>query len=328
VSAARATAREGWCCCTTAPLEGKTAGCRNTVEPCDRDNRRPQVGWNRRSVADVIGNMRGLRGIGRTSRSLRCVPTTPAILRNCSSSLSRRPISLSAAASSLVAERANSSPQPFNKLASLAAKCGVIDPAPLLSEVARRLRVALQEGQHGIKRQLILQQRFGARSSKRSPSAARIGFASCGEAHSPQPIWPQRRRANSNKMFHCQGAPESGMWRNTLWYWQPRHGDEITAVEIIVQKWPRARVVFAREHQSSTVELHVVEQPSPHCGQIGNGLDVMIAPTSEDPHPPAAALLAEEKDPVGFDQGSESFLLATMFLTNCLRCRRVTQVSF
>jgi hypothetical protein len=40
---------------------------------------------------------------------------------------------------------------------------------------------------------------------------------------------------------------------------------------------------------------------------------VMITPTSEQSHPPAAALLAKEKDPVGLDQGCESFLLATMF---------------
>jgi hypothetical protein len=55
---------------------------------------------------------------------------------------------------------------------------------------------------------------------------------------------------------------------------------------------------------------------------------MMIAPTSEQPHPPAAALRAKQKDPVGLDQGGESFLLATMFLTNYLRCRRVTQISF
>jgi hypothetical protein len=252
-----------------------------------------------------------------------------AILRNCSSCLSRRPVSLSAAAGSLVAEHANSSPQPFSKLASLAARRSVIHPTLLFNGVARRLRVTLQEGQHGIKWLLILRQRHGARSTKGSPAnAAFKGFAACGKAHLPQSIRPQRGRANPDKMFHCQCAPESGMWCNTLWNWQPRHGDQIAPVEIIVQKWPCAGVVFAREHQSSTIELHVVEQPSAHRGQIGNGLDVMIASTSEEPHPPAAALLAKEKDPVGFDQGCESFLLATMLLTNYLRCRRVTQVSF
>src|SRR5262249_8205980 len=118
------------------------------------------------------------------------------------------------------------------------------------------------------------------------------------------------------------------MWRNTLWNRQPRHGDQIAAIEIIVQKCKGAGVVFPREHQSRAVELDVVEQPSPHRGQIGNRLDVIIAPTSEPPHPPSAPLLAKKKDPVGLDQSCESFLLATMFLTNYLRCRRVTQVSF
>jgi hypothetical protein len=55
---------------------------------------------------------------------------------------------------------------------------------------------------------------------------------------------------------------------------------------------------------------------------------VMIASTSEQPHPPAATLLAKEKYPVGLDQSCASFLLATMFLTNYLRYRHVTQISF
>src|SRR5215471_20421386 len=129
-------------------------------------------------------------------------------------------------------------------------------------------------------------------------------------------------------MFHRQGAPKAGMWRNTLGNRQPRHGDQIAAVEIIVQKCMGAGVVFACEHQPSAVELHVVEQPSAHRWKIGNRLDVMIAPTSEQPHPPAAALFAKEKYPVGLDQSCESFLLATISLTNYLQCRRVTQVSF
>jgi hypothetical protein len=54
---------------------------------------------------------------------------------------------------------------------------------------------------------------------------------------------------------------------------------------------------------------------------------VMIAPASEQPDPPAATLLAKEEYPVGLDQGCASFLLATMFHTNYLRYRRVTQVS-
>jgi len=226
--------------------------------------------------------------------------------------LPRRPVRLSAAAAdSLVTECADSSPQPFNKFASLAAKRSVIHPALLLGGVAWRLRVGLQNGHHGI-----------------IANTAFIGFASCGEAHAPQSIRAQRGRANPHKMFHRQSAPKAGMWRNTLRNWQPRHSDQIAAVEIIVQKCRGTGIGFAREHQSSAVELHVVEQPSPHRGQIGNGLDVMIAPTSEEPHPPAATLLAKEKYPAGFDQGCESFLLATMFLTNCLRCRRVTHVSF
>src|SRR5215831_11977474 len=256
--------------------------------------------------------------------------TTPVTLRNCSSCLSPRPVGLSApAAGDLVTQCANSSPQPFNKFASLAAKRSVVHPALLLDGVARSLRVGLQEGQHGIRRLLILQQCHGARSTQRSfTNTAIIKIASCIEAHLPQSIWAQRGRANPDKMFHRQGAPKAGMWRNTLWNWQPRHRDRIAAVEIIVQKCTSAWIVFAREHQSSAVEFHIVEQPSPHRGQIGNRFNVMIAPTSEEPHPPAAALLAKEKDPVGFDQGCESFLLATTFLTNYLRCRRVTQVSF
>jgi hypothetical protein len=43
---------------------------------------------------------------------------------------------------------------------------------------------------------------------------------------------------------------------------------------------------------------------------------VMMAPTGQQPHPPAAALLAKEKGPVGLDQSCESPLLATMFLKN------------
>src|SRR6476619_4804874 len=109
-------------------------------------------------------------------------------------------------------------------------------------------------------------------------------------------------------MFHRYGAPKAELRRNALWNRQPRHCDQITAVEIIVQKRTAARVVFAAEHQSGAVELHIVEQPSAHPGQIGNGLDVMIPPTSEQAHPPAAALLAKNKDPVGLDQSGESFL--------------------
>lgn len=80
-----------------------------------------------------------------------------------------------------------------------------------------------------------------------------------------------------------------------------------------MQKRAAAGVVFADEHQSGAVELHIIENPSLHRRQIGNGLDVMIAPTSEQPHPPAAALLAKEKDPIGLDQGGKSFLLSDNF---------------
>src|SRR5262249_17890117 len=95
--------------------------------------------------------------------------TTPASLRNCSSCLSPRPVGLfAAAAGDLVTECANACPQPINKFASLAAKRSVIHPALLLDGVARSLRVGLQEGQHGIRRLLILQLCHGARSAKRS----------------------------------------------------------------------------------------------------------------------------------------------------------------
>src|SRR5262249_13160033 len=114
-----------------------------------------------------------------------------------------------------------------------------------------------------------------------SSKSAFIGFASCGEADLPQSVWPQRGGANPDKMFHRQGAPKARMWHNTLWNRQPRHGDQIAAVKIIAQKCTGAGVVFTREDQSSAVELHVVEQPSPHRRQIGNRLDVMIAAPSE-----------------------------------------------
>ena len=86
-----------------------------------------------------------------------------------------------------------------------------------------------------------------------------IGFAARGEAHSPKLVWAQRGRANADKVFHRQGAPKTRMWRNTLWNRQPRHGDQIAAVEIIAQKSRGGGVVLAREHQSSAVELHVVK---------------------------------------------------------------------
>src|SRR5262245_30737642 len=113
-------------------------------------------------------------------------------------------------------------------------------------------------------------------------------------------------------MFHRYGAPKASLRRRTPWDRQPRHGDQIAAVEIIAQKRRAAGVIFADEHQSGAVELHIIKKPSVQCGQIGNGLDVIIAPTSEQPHPPAAALLAKEKDPIGLDHGGESFLLATI----------------
>ena len=183
-----------------------------------------------------------------------------------------------------------------------------------------------QESQDGIGRLRIL---VGTRDNKRSfNNSAVIGFASCGETDAPQSVRTQGGRADPDKMFHCQSAPKAGVWRYTLWNRQPRHGEQIAAVEIIVQKCARAGVIIVREHQSSAVELYVVEQPSPNRRQIGNRLDVMIAPTSEQPHPPAAALLAKEKYPGGLDQSCASFLLATIFLTNYLRCRHVTQVSF
>src|SRR5262249_58284623 len=100
--------------------------------------------------------------------------------------------------------------------------------------------------------------------------------------------------------------PKAGMRRNTFWNRQSRHCDQIAAVEIIPQKRRSAGIVVGREHQSRAIELYVVEQPSLHRGQKRCRLDMMIATPSEQPHPPAAALLAEEKDPVGFDQSCES----------------------
>jgi hypothetical protein len=229
----------------------------------------------------------------------------------------------------LVAERANSSSEPCNQFASLAAKRSVIHKALLVAGVARRFRVGLQENQHGLKRLRALQQVHRSLSNARTfTNMAFIGFAACGKAVSPQLVRAQRGGANPDKMFHRYGAPKAGLRRNTLWNRQPRHGDQIAAVEIGVQKRTAAGVIFADEHQSGAVELHIIEQPSVHRRQIGDGLDVMIAPTSEQPHPPAAALLAKEKDPIGLDQGGESFLLATIFLTNDLRCSRVRLVSF
>jgi len=129
-------------------------------------------------------------------------------------------------------------------------------------------------------------------------------------ATAPEPVRSQGAGANSDKMFHRDGAPKAGLRRSTLWNWQSRHGNQIAAVEIVVQKPEAAGVIFADEYQSRAVELHIVEKPSLHRRQIGHGLDVVIATTSEQPHLPAAALFAKDKDPVGFDHGGESLLLA------------------
>jgi hypothetical protein len=188
--------------------------------------------------------------------------------------------------------------------------------------------MGFQQGQRRIRRLRILQERHRSRRHSRSfTKTIFIGFASRGDAVSPQLVRAQRRGANPNKMFHRQGAPKAGMGRNASWNWQPRHEDQIAAVEVIVQERTGAWVVFARQHQSGAVELHVVEQPSAHRGQISNGLDVMIAPTREQPNPPATALLAKEQDPVGLDQGGESSLLTRYSPTHRLRCCRVRLVS-
>jgi hypothetical protein len=64
-------------------------------------------------------------------------------------------------------------------------------------------------------------------------------------------------------MFHRQGAPKAGLGRYTLWQRQPRHGDQIAAVEIIVQKCTAAGLIFADKQHSRAVKLHIVEKPSP-----------------------------------------------------------------
>jgi len=74
-------------------------------------------------------------------------------------------VRLSRVGGGLLTECANSSPQPINKFASLAAKCSVIHPALLLAGVARRFRVGLQEGQHGSRRLRTLPHCHGSRST-------------------------------------------------------------------------------------------------------------------------------------------------------------------
>src|SRR5215467_11894829 len=105
----------------------------------------------------------------------RARPTTPDILPDCPIGLPWRPVLLSpAAADDLVTDCANSGPQPFNKFASLAPKRSVIHPALLLGGAARHLRVSLHEGQHGIKRLLIIRQCHKVRSIK--ASFAKVSF--------------------------------------------------------------------------------------------------------------------------------------------------------
>src|SRR5262245_36476298 len=137
-----------------------------------------------------------------------------------------------------------------------------------------------------------------------------IRLASGNEGVSPQSVRAQGGAANPDEMFHRQGAPEARVGRDTLWNGQLRHGDQIAAVEVIVQERIGTGLVFARERQSGAVEPYVVEQPSTHRGQIGNGLDVTIASPRQQPHPPAAALLAKEQDPVWLEQSGESLPLA------------------
>ena len=39
--------------------------------------------------------------------------------------------------------------------------------------------------------------------------------------------------------------------------------------------------------------------------QVGDGLDVIVAPAGKEPHPPAARFLAEHKRPARLDQGGD-----------------------
>lgn len=225
----------------------------------------------------------------------------------------------------LAEERANSRSQPFNELASLAGKSGVVRVALLIDAVARCCCVSLQEGQHRLERL-----RSVARSHRsRRNNFSCIGFTSYRNAVQPQSVRTQRGSANPDKMLHRQCAPEAGLRPNASWNRQPWHGDQIAAVEIILHERTAVGFVLADKHQSCAVELHIVEEPGAHRGQIGNGLDVMVTPTSEQSHPPATALPAKEEYPAGLDQDSESSLLATtLLLTNGLRCSRVRPVSF
>jgi hypothetical protein len=208
----------------------------------------------------------------------------------------------------LVVEYANSSSEPCNQLASLAAKGSVIHRALLIDGIARCFRMRLQEAQHGIECGRVLRQFHRACSN--APAFAQlacIGFAPCGNAVSPQSIGAHGDGAHADKMFHRYGAPKADLGRKSLWYRQPRHGNQIAACKIKLQMRMAAGVILTDQQQSGAVELHIVEQPSPQRRQIGNGFDVIVAPTCEQPHPPAPALLAKEKVQIGLDQDGESF---------------------
>src|SRR5262245_52753037 len=97
-------------------------------------------------------------------------------------------------------ECANSSSEPCSQFIALAPKCSVIPAALLIDGVARRLRVGFQDGQHGIKRLLVLWPVH--RSHSHARSVACIGLASRGNAVSPQSVRAQYGGANTDKMFH------------------------------------------------------------------------------------------------------------------------------
>src|SRR5215510_4934403 len=104
-------------------------------------------------------------------------------------------------------------------------------------------------------------------------------------------------------MFHGDRAPEAELRRAAPGNWKPRHRDRVTVVEIVAQEGGRAMIVLVREQDLGAVEFDVVEQPGAHARQVSDGLDVIIAPPGEQPHPPATRRLAEHKSPVRLDQG-------------------------
>ena len=119
------------------------------------------------------------------------------------------------------------------------------------------------------------------------------GFAACGETVSPEPIRPHCGRFETDQVFHGQSAPKSGMRHNASWNWQPRHRDQVAAIEIISQQFVEAGLVLVDDDQPSAVELHIIQEPGSQRRQVGKCLDVIVASARKHASPPTAALFAE-----------------------------------